>query len=105
MNSTASDAEVFVTYKKNIVNTSTGRILTSTLNLDSGTEIPSEFFNYTAHGGYADFLRMDGQHDKGAFEENQAELFLATELERIDIINNNNSLNHKFSTYINTSSR
>tara|TARA_Y100000114_G_scaffold87135_1_gene80566 strand:- start:1769 stop:2779 length:1011 start_codon:yes stop_codon:yes gene_type:complete len=105
MNSTASDAEVFVTYKKNIVDTSTGRILSSTVNLDSGTEIPSEFFNYTAHGVYADFLRMDGQHDKGAFEENQAELFLATELERIDIINNNNSLNHKFSTYINTSSR
>ena len=57
------------------------------------------------HGVYADFLRMDGQHDKGAFEESQAQLFIETELERIDIINNNNSLNHKFSTYINTSSR
>ena len=105
MNSTASDAEVFVTYKKNIADTSTGRILSSTTNLDSGTEIPSEFFSYTAHGVYADFLRMDGQHDKGAFEESQAQLFIETELERIDIINNNNSLNHKFSTYINTSSR
>ena len=105
MNSTASDSSLFVTYKKNIANTSTGRILSSTENLDSGTEIPSEFFNYAAHGVYADFLRMDGQHDKAAFEEGQAEFFLATELERIDIINNNNSLNHKFSTYVNTSSR
>jgi hypothetical protein len=58
-----------------------------------------------AHGTYADFLRMDGQHDKAAFEEQKADMFLATELERIDIINNNNSLNHKFTTYVNTSSR
>jgi len=103
--------EIYVTYKKPIVNQTTGQIITSidgsgnrTLNA-SGTEIPSEFFNYTAHGVYADFLRMDGQHDKAAFEEQKAELFLGTELERIDIINNNNSLNHKFSTYVNTSSR
>ena len=103
--------EVYVTYKKPIANQTTGQIITSvdgsgnrTLN-SSGSEIPSEFFNYTAHGVYADFLRMDGQHDKAAFEEQKADMFLATELERIDIINNNNSLNHKFSTYVNTSSR
>jgi len=105
LNSSASGSDIFVTYKKNIANTTTGRILTSTANLDSNSEIPSEFFNYTAHGVYADFLRMDGQHDKASFEEQKADMFLATELERIDIINNNNSLNHKFTTYINTSSR
>ena len=111
LNSSATDGKVFVTYKKPIANQTTGQIITSvdssgnrTLNA-SGSEIPSEFFNYTAHGVYADFLRMDGQHDKAAFEEQKADMFLATELERIDIINNNNSLNHKFSTYINTSSR
>lgn len=108
LNSTATDGEVFVTYKKPIVNTTTGQIITSfdITSTDNFTkEIPLEFFNYTAHGVYADFLRMDGQHDKAAFEEQKADMFLATELERIDIINNNNSLNHKFSTYVNTSSR
>lgn len=78
----------------------------SLLSFDSSYEqIPLEFFNYTAHGTYADFLRMDGQHDKAAFEEQKADMFLATELERIDIINNNNSLNHKISTYVNRSTR
>jgi hypothetical protein len=108
LNSTATDGEVFVTYKKPIVNTTTGQVITSldtTATSNYLTEIPLEFFNYTAHGVYADFLRMDGQHDKAAFEEQKADMFLATELERIDIINNNNSLNHKFSTYVNTSSR
>jgi len=108
LNSSATNGKVFVTYKKPIVNTTTGQVITSldtTATSNYLTEIPLEFFNYTAHAVYADFLRMDGQHDKAAFEEQKADMFLATELERIDIINNNNSLNHKFTTYVNTSSR
>lgn len=97
-----SDNKIYVTYKKPIVDSTTGVVISS---LTSGKQIPSEFFNYTAHGVYADFLRMDGQHDKAAFEEQKADMFLATELERIDIINNNNSLNHKISTYVNRSTR
>ena len=92
----------YVTYKKPILDQTTGVVISS---LTSGKQIPNEFFNYTAHAVYADFLRMDGQHDKAAFEEQKADLFLATELERIDIINNNNSLNHKISTYVNRSTR
>jgi len=106
--STTSGEEAFVTYKLPIVNLTTGQIITSldtTATSNYLTEIPLEFFNYTAHAVYADFLRMDGQHDKAAFEEDKAELSIASELERIDIISNNNSLNHKFSTYVNTSSR
>lgn len=57
------------------MDTSTGRILSSTVNLDSGTEIPSEFFNYTAHGVYADFLRMDGQHDKERLKKTKLNYF------------------------------
>jgi hypothetical protein len=108
LNNSSNDSELFVTYKKPIVDTTTGQIITSldtTATSNYLTEIPLEFFNYTAHGVYADFLRMDGQHDKAAFEEQKADMFLATELERIDIINNNNSLNHKFSTYVNRSTR
>ena len=103
MNVASTDqSEVYVTYQKNILNTTTGVVVSS---LTSGSEVPTEFFNYTAHGVYADFLRMDGQHDKASVEEEKANLFLATELERIDIINNNNSLNRKISTYINRTLR
>jgi hypothetical protein len=103
LNGKFTNNEAYVTYKKPILD-DFGKVidsLTSTIN----QQIPNEFFNYTAHGVYADFLRMDGQHDKAAFEEQKADMFLATELERIDIINNNNSLNHKFSTYVNRSTR
>jgi len=97
--------KLFVTFQKKIdpQNTPSRGVPLTTFNVGSG--IPTEFFNYIAHGTYADFLRMDGQHDKAAFEEQKADMFLATELERIDIINNNNSLNHKISTYVNRSTR
>ena len=103
MNVKSSDqSEVYVTYQKPILNQTTHDVVS---NLNSGSQVPTEFFNYTAHGAFADFLRMDGQHDKASVEEQKAGLFLATELERIDIINNNNSLNRKISTYINRTLR
>lgn len=103
LNGRFTNNEAYVTYKKPILD-NFGKVIT-TLTSSINQEIPNEFFNYTAHGVYADFLRMDGQHDKAAFEEQKADMFLATELERIDIINNNNSLNHKISTYVNRSTR
>lgn len=107
LNSSTTDGKAFVTYKKHIIDTSTGVIISS-LDTDGSSglqQIPLEFFQYTAHAVYADFLRLDGQHDKAAFEENKAGEFLAEELEKVDIINNKNSLNHKFTTHLNTSSR
>lgn len=103
LNGRFTNNEAYVTYKKPILD-DFGKVID---NLESSVnqQIPNEFFNYTAHAVYADFLRMDGQHDKAAFEEQKADMFLATELERIDIINNNNSLNHKISTYVNRSTR
>jgi hypothetical protein len=103
LNGRFTNNEAYVTYKKPILD-DFGKVITS-LTSSVNQEIPNEFFNYTAHAVYADFLRMDGQHDKAAFEEQKADMFLATELERIDIINNNNSLNHKISTYVNRSTR
>lgn len=107
INSSITGNTAYVTYKKNIVSTSTGKVINSLdINGTSGTkQIPLEFFNYTAHAVFADFLRLDGQTDKAFAEEQRADSFLTEELEKVDIINNRNSLNHKFSTYINTSSR
>lgn len=88
------DGVVYVTYKKPFTEFTT-----------SSTDIPQEFFYFIAHAAYADFLRMDGQHGKALTEEQLAQSFLDIELEKIDIRNNNNSINKKFSTYVNRQSR
>lgn len=89
-----NDTSAFVTYKKEL----------PTFTADS-TDFPLEFFYFVAHAAYADFLRMDGQHGKALTEEQLAQNFLDIELEKIDIRSNNNSINHKFSTYVNRQSR
>ena len=90
----ATDSSAFVTYKKELPTFS-----------ETSTDFPLEFFHFVAHAAYADFLRMDGQHGKALTEEQIARNYLDIELEKIDIRNNNNSINHKFSTYVNRQSR
>jgi hypothetical protein len=85
---------VYVTYKKVFTDFN-----------ESSNDIPTEFFYYGAHSAYADFLRMDGQTGKAFEEENKAGTYLATELEKLDIISNNNFVRRKFSTYVSTQSR
>ena len=102
--STANETSVFVTYKKeftpfNVTGTAVSDFTGSTV------EVPAEFFSYIAHATYADFLRMDGQTDKAFAEENTASVSLALELEKVDIISNNNTVNKRFSTYVNRQSR
>jgi predicted small secreted protein len=88
------DTSAFVTYKKELAAFT-----------ETSEDIPLEFFYFVAHAAYADFLRMDGQHGKALTEEQIAKNYLDIELEKIDIRNNNNSINHKFSTYVNRQSR
>jgi len=95
LNIVSSEAtSAFVTYKKKL------DLFTKT-----STDIPAEFFYFMAHAAYADFLRMDGQHGKALAEEQLAQNYLDFELEKIDIRSNNNSINKKFSTYVNRQSR
>jgi hypothetical protein len=89
-----TDDSVYVTYKKSF----------SDFTKDS-TDIPEEFFYFAAHATYADFLRMDGQTSKAMDEENKATSYLANELEKLDIISNNNTIRRKFTTYVSTQSR
>ena len=101
LNITSSDdTHVFVTYKKPLT-----EFTTSSDFENSPVEVPEEFFHYLAHSVYADFLRMDGQHGKALTEEQLAQDYLDTQLEKIDIRSNNNSINKKFSTYVNRQSR
>jgi len=103
LNLTTADADsAFVTYKKELTDTP------STWDLDgdkSTQEIPLEFFYYVAHSVYADFLRMDGQHDKALAEEQVAQNYLANELDKTDQIMNNNTVKKRFNTYVSNQSR
>jgi hypothetical protein len=97
LNLIANDSgKVFVNYQKK---------LPTFTEASSVDEIPYEFFFFLAHAVYADFLRMDGQHNKALVEEGVANNYLALELEKIDIRSNNNTINKKFSTYVNRQAR
>ena len=109
--SSDNDTAIYVTYKKQITPS-----YLSTWDLNSAKdgpadpdaieiEVPNEFFHYIAHATYADFLRMDGQHDKALIEEQTAEKYLANELEKTDQIMNNNTVRKRFHTYVSTQSR
>ena len=71
----------------------------------STAEVPAEFFNYIAHAAYADFLRVQNRQEQAMAEEQVAQTYLALELEKIDIRSNNNTINKRFSTYVNRQAR
>ena len=102
-----TDNAAFISYKKEFTPfsiTVSDPVVVSDFT-SSTVEVPAEFFAYIAHSTYADFLRMDGQTDKAFAEENKATGALALELEKVDIISNNNTVNKRFSTYVNRQSR
>tara|TARA_R100001163_G_scaffold2560_7_gene3984 strand:+ start:2542 stop:3513 length:972 start_codon:yes stop_codon:yes gene_type:complete len=96
----SNDGQAFVTYKKQFTYFSVSASWAS-----SSVEVPLEFFYFLAHASFADFLRLESKYSEARTEEAIAQGYLAQELEKIDIRNNNNSLNKKFSTYVNRQSR
>lgn len=102
INLTLSDAtSVYVTYRKPIT------LLTTLDNAGTGgeQEVPQEYFYFMAHATYADFLRMDGQHSKAAFEEDIANNYLAESLDNPQQVYNNNTVGHRIKTYVSQQSR
>ena len=76
----------FVTYKAQLTDTygpgvSGGDV--SGLSTDT-TTIPAEWFQYIAHGTYADYLRAEGQQEKAALADQEADMLLQEEMIRID---------------------
>ncbi len=70
-------ATAFVTYKAQLSDTyGDGTGETST--------VPAEWYQYLAHGTYADYLRAEGQQEKAALADQEAEGLLQDELIRID---------------------
>jgi len=98
--SNTNDTSAFVSYKKQF----TPYTITSGY-YDSSLEVPGEFFNFIVHAVYADFLRVEGKQEIAIGEEQIALSYLTSELEKVDIISNNNTVNKRFSTYVNRQSR
>ena len=70
-------SEAYVTYKAQLVDTYG----------DSGgeqTAIPAEWYQYMAHGTYADYLRAEGQQEKSVIADQEAEMLLQDEMIRLD---------------------
>jgi hypothetical protein len=95
-----TDNEAFVSYKKQFT-----PFTVTTDYYNSTVEVPGEFFNFIAHAVYADFLRVQNRQQEAISEEQVAQTYLALELEKIDIRSNNNTVNKRFSTYVNRQSR
>jgi hypothetical protein len=73
----ASPSAVFVTYKK---------ILSDTYGETTGLQkdVPSEWFDYIAHGVYSDYLRAEGQQEKSLAADQEAAMILEDELIQVD---------------------
>ena len=101
LNLTTADAsEVFVTYKKRLTQ------LTSLDTEDTGlTEVPQEFFHFMSHATYADFLLLDGQHQKAVLEDQIAENYLGEEMDNPQQVANNNTVGKRFKTYVSQQAR
>jgi hypothetical protein len=69
--------EAFVTYKAQLADTYGD-------GAGEASAIPAEWYQYLAHGTYADYLRAEGQQEKAALADQEAEGLLQDELIRID---------------------
>ena len=96
----STDTSAFVSYKQQFT-----PFTVTTDYYNSVVEVPGEFFNYIAHSVYADFLRVQNRQEQALAEEQVAQTYLALELEKIDIRSNNNTINKRFSTYVNRQAR
>lgn len=96
----SKDGTAFVTYKKEF-----SRFHVGSNYYNSTAVVPAEFFNFIAHAVYADFLRVQNRQQEAIAEDQVAQTYLNLELEKIDIRSNNNTINKRFSTYVNQQSR
>jgi hypothetical protein len=65
------------------------------------TTVPKEWFEYIAHGTYADYLRAEGQQEKAAVADAEAIDILTDELMRLDEQGTQNVISNRISTNAN----
>jgi hypothetical protein len=65
------------------------------------SSVPAEWFQYLAHGTYADYLRAEGQQEKAALADQEAEALLTEELIRLDENNTSGFVSNRIRTNAN----
>lgn len=65
------------------------------------TSVPKEWFEYLAHGTYADYLRAEGQQEKAAIADQEAIDILTDELMKLDQQGTQNLITNRISTNAN----
>jgi hypothetical protein len=82
-----NSTNVFVTYRKDLesVIADGGTYASGSFGDEAGDNpnIPYQFFEYCAFGAYADFLRGDGQTEKAQVEDQNSELILVSEIDKV----------------------
>lgn len=73
----SNPTSAFVTHKKQLVDTYGDEA-------GETSDVPAEWFQYIAHGTYADYLRAEGQQEKAVVADQEADLLLQEEMIRID---------------------
>ena len=91
-------SSAFVTYKS-IHDATYGTGTTDT------SDVPKEWFDYIAHGTYADYLRAEGQQEKAALADAEAADILTDELLRIDEMHTTQIVSQRIFTNANTQNR
>ena len=91
-------SSAFVTYK------SQHTAIYGTGTTDTST-VPKEWFEYLAHGTYADYLRAEGQQEKAALADAEAMDILTDELLRIDEQHTTQIVSQRIFTNSNTQNR
>jgi len=79
---TVSPSSAFVAYKSVLTFSTTAGATSQSLT--SSSLIPEEWFEYIAHGTYADYLRAEGQQEKAAVADAEASEILLDELMKLD---------------------
>ena len=73
---------------------------------DSDTQdVPKEWFEYLAHGAYADYLRAEGQQEKSVIADAEATDILTDELLRIDEQHTTQIVSQRIQTNANSQNR
>lgn len=92
-------SSAYVTYKKQWSDTYGDGSSGTTVN------VPDEWFEYIAHGVYADFLRAEGQQEKAALADAEAKDKLDDELEKVDKQHTVNTIGNRIQTNGNMQTR
>jgi hypothetical protein len=74
-------------------------------NIGEEPNIPYEWFQYIAHGVYADYLRAEGQQDRAAIADAEAQEILTDELMRLDEQHTQTVISPRVFTYTNRTNR